>query len=80
MQCMEDELKTKIEHGFRKYHITDIQHSGLCSPCHTKIDNGMGWLLPEEAIKRYRKATVLKKCEEFAEKIYRRMMRIKAKK
>lgn len=42
------------------------QACGLCSPCEGKIESGMGQLLPERALERYRKA---KKAGFLGEKI-----------
>ncbi len=39
----------------------DGKPCGLCSPCHTKVDNGMGFLLPEAAKRRYRHIETAKK-------------------
>lgn len=44
------------------------QPCGLCHPCEEKIDSKMGFLLPEEAIRRYNKA---KKWNCFGDKVSR---------
>ena len=44
------------------------QPCGLCRPCEEKIDSKMGFLLPEEAIKRYNKA---RKWNHFGGKVSR---------
>lgn len=54
---------------------------GICHPCCVKIESGMEFLLPQEAIKRYRKSKKLEKIfgESMANRIILLCIRLKKK-
>lgn len=57
------------------------QPCGLCGPCHTKIDSGMEWLLPEAAVKRCATANAIEeKYGKTMGKIYRHLFKSKMRK
>lgn len=54
----------------------DGKPCGLCSPCHTKFDSKMEFLLPDTAIERCKKAVVVdQKFGKLSGKIYRKVIR-----
>lgn len=53
---------------------------GICSPCHTKMDSKMEFLLPETAQKRFkRERWIEEKLGSVPVKVYRRMVRLISK-
>lgn len=59
----------------------DGKPCGICHPCCVKVESGMEFLLPQEAIKRYRKSKKLEKIfgESVANKIILLCIRLKKK-
>lgn len=65
-----------MEHIWFCHMPIDGKPCGLCSPCHTKMDSGMEWLLPERAQQRFRrKQTIIKVLGRKAGAVYSHLCR-----
>ncbi len=84
-----DTTETEMLQNIKKWHYEDVmahiwfchrpikgKPCGLCSPCHTKWDSNMKFLLPEDAQKRCEKAIEIEdRFGQTAGKIYKRVAR-----